>query len=61
MKNEKVKKKKKKKKNAVRICEINYLWRFLLFCLVKGCVQIFTVPASLRCLALCSLCVVVEP
>ena len=50
-----------KKKNAVRICEMYYLWRFLLFCLVNSCVQIFTVPASLRCLAFCSLCVVVEP
>ena len=62
MKNKKVKKKKKeKKKNAVRICEMYYLWRFLLFCLVNSCVQIFTVPASLWCLALCSLCVAVEP
>ena len=50
----------KKRKNVFRICEIYYLWRFLLFRLVNSCVQIFTVSASLMCLALCSLCVFVE-
>ena len=33
----------------------------LLFCLVNNCIQVFNVPASLRCLILCSLGVVLEP
>ena len=57
----KIKPKETKKKLLLEFAKSLPVAVLLLFCLVKNCIQVFNVPASLRCLIPCSLGVVLEP